>query len=182
MRTKRAKKTRPGLKSEPLSTASRISIQDLSPLSFGNRPAPLNALTVRLLMVRESVLGHLRPVLRAHGLTEQQYRVLRALQFAPLLDATSLAQRAVLLPPSLSRILKDLKKLRLIETVEGVNNRRLLRIQLSAKGQSAIEKATSDMDSVGRRIADLVGPDRLEQLMRLLDEVEERVIPAVLTS
>ena len=59
---------------------------------------------------------------------------------------------------------------------------RLLRIQLSAKGQSAIEKATSDMDAVGRRIADLIGLDRLERLMRLLDEVEERVRLAVLTS
>jgi len=123
-------------------------------------------------------MGHIRPVLRAHGMTEQQYRVLRALQFTPPIDSTTLADRAVLLQPSLSRILKDLKALKLVETLPGMNNPRFVRIQLSAKGRAAIERAAADMDAVGKRIARLVGNGKLEQLMTLLDEVEDRISSA----
>ena len=46
-----------------------------------------------LLQARESVIAHFRPILKAHGLTEQQWRVLRALVDAgplePLIEELS---------------------------------------------------------------------------------------------
>jgi homoprotocatechuate degradation regulator HpaR len=172
--TKAARRaTDPGLAKEPSSAAPPR--HDGAPLSFGERAAPQNALSVRLLMVRESVMAHIRPVLRAHGMTEQQYRVLRALQFTAPIDSTTLAERAVLLAPSLSRILKDLKELGVVEILPGVNNSRFVRIRLSAKGRAAIEKAALDIDATGRRIAELIGTKKLEQLMGLLDELESRI-------
>ena len=62
-----------------------------------------------LLQARESVMAHTRPSLREHGLSDQQWRVLRALasHHGPI-EVTLLATATYILPPSLSRILKDL--------------------------------------------------------------------------
>src|SRR5690348_17254532 len=72
------------------------------------------SLPMALLRARESVMRHFRPSLRAHGLTEQQWRILRALASSGDIEVTELARLAYLLGPSLSRILRDLEARRLI--------------------------------------------------------------------
>src|SRR6266851_4972868 len=64
---------------------------------------------------REAVMRHFRPSLRDHGLTEQQWRILRALASIDAIEVTELARVAFLLGPSLSRILRDLEARHLIE-------------------------------------------------------------------
>src|SRR3954471_16537085 len=73
------------------------------------------SLPMSLLRARESVMRHFRPSLRAHGLTEQQWRILRALASSGDVEVTKLARVAYLLGPSLSRILRDLETRRLID-------------------------------------------------------------------
>ena len=73
------------------------------------------SLPMSLLRARESVMRHFRPSLRNHGLTEQQWRILRALASIDAIEVTELARVAFLLGPSLSRILRDLEARRLIE-------------------------------------------------------------------
>ena len=60
-------------------------------------------------LVLLAVMRHFRPSLRAHGLTEQQWRILRALAASGDIEVTELARLAYLLGPSLSRILRDLE-------------------------------------------------------------------------
>ncbi len=61
------------------------------------------ALPMALLRAREAVMARFRPLLDAHGINEQQWRVIRVLAEHPSLDATDLAQRANILAPSLTR-------------------------------------------------------------------------------
>ncbi|MGA7810058.1 MAG: MarR family transcriptional regulator, partial [Bradyrhizobium sp.] len=68
-----------------------------------------------LLRAREAVMRQFRPSLRRHDLTEQQWRILRALASIDEIEVTELARTAFLLAPSLSRILRDLDARRLIE-------------------------------------------------------------------
>src|SRR5579884_2550197 len=68
-----------------------------------------NSLPMALLRAREAVMRAFRPGLREHGVTEQQWRVLRALAGLGPLEITDLAARTCLLPPSLSRILPELE-------------------------------------------------------------------------
>ncbi len=56
-----------------------------------------------------------RPALRDYDLTEQQWRILRALTAVEAIEVTELARVAFLLGPSLSRILRDMERRRLIE-------------------------------------------------------------------
>jgi hypothetical protein len=56
-----------------------------------------------LLQARESVMGHTRPSLRAHGLSDQQWRVLRVL-LQPLLALLVRALLALLVQVPLPRL------------------------------------------------------------------------------
>lgn len=67
-----------------------------------------------LLAAREAVMAPIRPVLRAARLTDQQWRVLRVLSDSGELDPTRLAHQALLHPPSVSRILRELRERKLI--------------------------------------------------------------------
>jgi hypothetical protein len=73
------------------------------------------SLPMSLLRAREAVMRQFRPSLRNHGLTEQQWRILRALAAIDAIEVTELARVAFLLGPSLSRILRDLEARQLIE-------------------------------------------------------------------
>ena len=73
------------------------------------------SLPMSLLRAREAVMRQFRPSLRDHGLTEQQWRILRALASVDAIEVTELARVAFLLGPSLSRILRDLEARHLIE-------------------------------------------------------------------
>lgn len=130
---------------------------------------------MRLLRAREAVLAHVRPILRAHGFTEQQYRVLRALQNEGPLDAAELSRRATLLPSSLSRMLRDLRRIGLVEDVPAANGGRFARLRLSARGNAAVARAAVEVDAVGRLVEERLGSAQLRELERLLDTLEARM-------
>src|ERR1700760_3980258 len=71
------------------------------------------SLPMALLRTREAVMCLFRPGLRNRGVTEQQWRILRALQSGPM-EVTELAEATFLLGPSLSRILPDMEKRQLV--------------------------------------------------------------------
>ncbi|MCC6987947.1 MAG: MarR family transcriptional regulator, partial [Acidobacteria bacterium] len=75
----------------------------MSPLREFDRSLPM-----ALLRAREAVMARFRPLLRRHGVTEQQWRVLRALSTTPQTNASALAAVTCLGLPSLSRILRTL--------------------------------------------------------------------------
>jgi homoprotocatechuate degradation regulator HpaR len=115
-------------------------------------------------------MARIRPLLRAHGFTEQQYRVLRTLQNEAPLDNATIAARATLLPPSVTRILADLQDRGLVEDVR--DNGRWVRAQLTAGGAEAVRAAAADVDEVGEMLTARLGSARLQELEQLLEEVE----------
>src|ERR1700710_550338 len=94
-------------KKSPSKTAVRRE-----PMREFSRSLPLS-----LLRARKAVMRHFGPSLRQHGLTEQQWRILRALASVDTIEVTELARVAFLLGPSLSRSLRDLGARRRLEPV-----------------------------------------------------------------
>ena len=117
-----------------------------SPEGAGSKPAdndgvrrvPMRefsrSLPMSLLRAREAVMRQFRPSLRDHGLTEQQWRILRALASVETIEVTELARVAFLLGPSLSRILRDLEARHLIERRVAKADLRRGVVSISAKG------------------------------------------------
>ena len=79
-----------------------------------------HSLPMELLKAREAAMARFRPMLRDHGLTEQQWRVIRALADYDRIDASELARRSFLLAPSLTRILQHLEKEKLVKRLAGM--------------------------------------------------------------
>src|SRR5258707_12615123 len=92
------------------------------------------SLPVSLLRAAEAVMRQFRPSLRQHGLTEQQWRILRALAAVETIEVTELARVAFLLGPSLSRILRDLEARGLIERKTAKADLRRGVVAISEKG------------------------------------------------
>src|SRR5690242_16465943 len=92
------------------------------------------SLPMALLRAREAVMRLFRPGLRKRGVTEQQWRILRALAHAGPLEITELAQATFLLAPSLSRILPQLERRSLISRRQVDSDLRRSVISLEPQG------------------------------------------------
>jgi len=130
------------------------------------------SLPMALLLTREAVMRHFRPALRAVNLTEQQWRVLRALGAVHEIEVTALANATFLLAPSLTRILKDLEERRLIGRRAAPQDARTALISISPQGVALMEKAGVRSERIYRAMTERIGEERMETLMRLLKEVE----------
>jgi homoprotocatechuate degradation regulator HpaR len=129
------------------------------------------SLPMALLQAREAAMRLFRPLLAAHDLTEQQWRVLRALTatVGPV-DAGELAERTFLLAPSLSRILANLEERDLIDrSVDPADQRRSL-IALSERGAAQVGTIAPESE---RRYATIERAFGAERLARLLAELHE---------
>lgn len=154
----------------------------------GKKPAPMRefsrSLPMLLLRGREAVMRHFRPSLRAHGLTEQQWRILRALSSAGEIEVTALARIACLLGPSLSRILRDLEARKLIERrVPKADLRRGI-VSITAKGLRLIETVAPFSEVIYAEIARRYGDGKLAELQEMLRDLESSLLlmPVVVTS
>src|ERR1700730_12265824 len=106
------------------------------------------SLPMSLLRAREAVMRQFRPSLRQHGLTEQPWRILRALAALDTIEVTELARVAFLLGPSLSRILRDLEARRLIDRRVAKDDLRRGVLSISAKGLKLIEAVAASSEAI----------------------------------
>jgi len=130
------------------------------------------SLPIALLRAREAVMAYFRPHHRKGGITEQQWRVIRVLYLDRETDATTLARRSYLLPPSLSRILRDLEAAGYIRRRPGEDDSRLSLLSLSPEGSAAVTRAAPFLDGIHREIARRFGGERVDALLGLLAELE----------
>ena len=129
------------------------------------------SLPMKLLKAREAVMERFRPHLHAHGVTEQQWRVLRALAEHGELDAGALARLVTLKMPSVSRILNDLEARDLISKSRSSKDLRLVNVAITATGQSLFQKMAQDSAKPYAEIEQAVGKKNYDQLMGQLDEL-----------
>src|SRR6201987_1740062 len=118
------------------------------------------SLPMSLLRAREAVMRQFRPSVRNHGLTEQQWRILRALTAVEAIEVTELARVAFLLGPSLSRILRDLEARQLIERKTAETDQRRAVVSISAKGLKLIEAVAPTSEAVYAEITRRFGGRR----------------------
>lgn len=130
------------------------------------------SLPMSLLRAREAVMRQFRPSLRNHGLTEQQWRILRALTAVDEIEVTELARTAFLLGPSLSRILRDLEARQLIERKAAENDARRAVVSISAKGLKLIEAVAPTSEVIYAAITRRYGARKLAELQEMLGALE----------
>jgi homoprotocatechuate degradation regulator HpaR len=135
-------------------------------------PPVAQSLPVRLIRAREALMIRIRPVLRAHGITEQQWRVLCTVRDLNETEITALAERVFLLPPSLSRILRDLEARGLMVRRSSRQDQRRALVRVTPEGEALIRRVEPSLIEMRLQMRRLVGPERLRALGDLLDELE----------
>ena len=130
------------------------------------------SLPMALLRTRESVMCLFRPGLRGRGVTEQQWRILRALAHSGPMEVTELAKATFLLAPSLSRILPDMEKRQLVSRKQVDSDLRRSVVSLEPKGLRLIALHAPDSERIYAEIARRFGDERVTQLFTLLHELQ----------
>jgi homoprotocatechuate degradation regulator HpaR len=130
------------------------------------------SLPMSLLRAREAVMRQFRPALREHGLTEQQWRILRALASIEAAEVTELARTAFLLGPSLSRILRDLEARNLIERKTAKTDQRRSMVSISKEGVKLMASVAPSSEAIYAEITQRFGARKLAELQEMLGELE----------
>ena len=130
------------------------------------------SLPMALLRAREIAMGYFRPLLNAHGVTEQQWRVIRVLQEYGELEFHELSRIAWIQPPSLTGILTRLEKLSLVSRKRSATDQRRLHLSLTPAGQRRFAKVSVESERRYGEIEQRLGKSRLESLMTILREFD----------
>jgi homoprotocatechuate degradation regulator HpaR len=118
-----------------------------------------------LLAAREAVMAPIRPFLRASGVTDQQWRVLRVLSDDGPLDASGIAERALLYAPSVTRIVRELVERGLLcREADGADRRRSV-IGITLQGQELVSQTARHTATVLDRYTKAFGSDRLARFI-----------------
>lgn len=129
------------------------------------------ALPISLLRTREQVMERFRPMLAARGITEAQWRVLRVLGEGGALDASTVAERACVLLPSLTRITRALTDQGWVESRRDPGDGRKTRLVLTEAGRSVLRQAAPESAAVYAEIEAAIGREKLAELQTLLVEI-----------
>jgi homoprotocatechuate degradation regulator HpaR len=131
-----------------------------------------------LLQAREAVMTHTRPSLREHGLSDQQWRVLRVLgehansaEDAEGVETGRVAREAFLLGPSLTGVLMRMERDGLIERSRCSLDARRTVVRATKLGLAKVAKLSEAIEAHYAWMESELGKQKLAQLYQLLDAV-----------
>lgn len=141
-----------------------------SPTPFIHRNLPR-----LLLQAREAVMAHTRPSLREHGLSDQQWRVLRVLgehaDEPAGIETGRVAREAYLLGPSLTGVLARMERDGLIARERCPQDARRTVVRATAVGLDKVQALSQTIEAHYQWMEQELGKAKLGQLYQLLDEV-----------
>jgi homoprotocatechuate degradation regulator HpaR len=124
-----------------------------------------------LLQARESLMAHTRPRLREHGLSDQQWRVLRVLGEQGSVETGRVAREAYILGPSLTGVLARMERDGLVKRERDPADQRRTVVEATAKGRRMVERLSHTVETHYRWLEQSLGKQKLAQLYELLDEL-----------
>ena len=133
---------------------------------------PRPSLTLTLLQAREAAMSFFRPSLNQHGLTEQQWRVIRILRQQGEMESYQLANQACILRPSMTGVLARLERDGIVRRWKAPGPAAGLR-EPDGKGQQCFVSMSGDMEKNYQRIQERFGEEKLAQLLELLNELKK---------
>jgi homoprotocatechuate degradation regulator HpaR len=135
-------------------------------MAFQHRNLPL-----LMLQARERVIGHFRPLLNAHGITEQQWRIVRLLLEAGPLEPREIGEACNLSSPSLAGVLARMEEFALVSRERLARDQRRVRVSLTPRSRALAARMAPQIEAVYARVEHLLGEEFCERLYGALDEV-----------
>ncbi|MGV3572116.1 MAG: homoprotocatechuate degradation operon regulator HpaR [Ramlibacter sp.] len=138
----------------------------MPPTTFVHRNLPR-----LLLQARESVMAHTRPSLREHGLSDQQWRVLRVLGEHGTVETGRVAREAYILGPSLTGVLARMERDGLVRRQRDATDQRRTTVEATARGLKMVARLSDTIETHYQWLEQSLGKQKLAQLYELLDQL-----------
>ena len=148
-------------------------------MSTGGETEGADAVAARLRIAVARLSRRLRPTDAAGSLTTTEIDVLVAAQRRGPIRMSDLAEFTGLNPTMLSRLIPKLEEAGLILRSAGEADRRVCRVDTTAKGDRLLERVRSERnDALSQRLAALDGDQRqaLAVALPVLEELAERLL------
>jgi len=141
------------------------------PLTHRNLPMPL-------LQARERVIARFRPILNAHGITEQQWRIVRVLLEAGPLEPREIVARCCISSPSLAGILARMDHLGLVRRDRIDGDLRRVKVSLTPKSRALASRVAPQVEAAYAAIEARIGHQFTTEFYRTLDKLIAALEPA----
>ncbi len=132
-------------------------------------------LPLLLLQAREAVMARFRGILNANGVTEQQWRVIRALLEESPLEPRQICERCQLLSASATGVLARMEELGFVQRERMANDQRRVRVSITAKSRALARRVAPLAAAEYARLEQAIGSARLAQVYSMLDDLVLRL-------
>jgi DNA-binding MarR family transcriptional regulator len=128
---------------------------------------------IALLHTADVLRRHLSRVVEPHGITLQQYNVLRILRGAGEegLPTLSIAERMIEQTPGVTRLLDRLEAKSLVARCRGESDRRQVFCRLTSTGRTLLAQLDPDMDEADEAGVAMLRPEDKQRLLELLTSI-----------
>lgn len=130
-------------------------------------------LPLLLLHARESVIAQFRPVLNAHGVTEQQWRIVRALLERGPLEPRQIVDVCRISSPSLAGVLARMDDLGLVHRQRHANDARRVEVTLTDRSRDLAAAMAPQIEAIYQTIEAHIGREFIDRFYATLDELIE---------
>lgn len=131
------------------------------------------SLTLNLLQARESAMLFFRPSLNKHGMTEQQWRIIRMLSQYGEVESHQLADLVCILKPSMTGVINRMLRDGLVQRRKAEHDQRRVFVSLTDKGKECFDNMRDEVEDNYRRLHEKFEAHKVQQLLELLQELKE---------
>jgi homoprotocatechuate degradation regulator HpaR len=140
------------------------------PEPFTHRNLPL-----LLLQAREQVIARFRPMLNENGVTEQQWRIVRALLETGPLEPREIVVVCGISSPSLAGVLARMEELGLVARKRLDHDQRRVRVSLTPRSRALVRQMAPRVEQAYLELEQQIGPELVQQMYAVLDQLNARL-------
>lgn len=131
-----------------------------------------------MLQAREALMAQFRPILNENGVTEQQWRIIRALLTHGPLEPRQLCNLCQISSPSIVGVLLRLEEAGLVDRERMADDQRRVLVSVTARSRQLGRRMIPAVEARYAAIEKQVGVDTLQQAYDVLDALLATLGPA----
>jgi homoprotocatechuate degradation regulator HpaR len=128
-------------------------------------------LPMLLLRAREKMMERFRPVIAAHGLTDQQWRVIRVLHEQGPLEPRQITDICTISSPSMAGVLGRMETMNLVVKERFADDQRRVRVSLTLSSTKLVALISRELEDQYRELELKVGPDIVKRVYKAVDDL-----------
>jgi homoprotocatechuate degradation regulator HpaR len=128
-------------------------------------------LPLLLLQAREHVISRFRPILNAHDITEQQWRIVRAILERGPMEPREIVTQCCISSPSLACVLTRMEETGYVVRERLTHDQRRVKVSLTAKSRALATRIAPKIEAAYADLEAKIGPEFSGQFYEALDRM-----------